>query len=208
MIKTIIFDFDMTLYRGDVWRGWDEYCIEGLRGFFPSLNKEQWSTFFNKYFLNNNFSGQLIAHVLNTEKGSAQEWIEYQTKKVYLIDFDKAIPIDKNILKKLSENHSLYIVSNSPKKYIDIYSEKLNIDVKLFKSVFQNQFLFGDDSKAPLYKHIVDLEKITPSELLVIGDSFSSDIKPALKIGAKGLCFSDSIFTYEDIIDSKEYRGN
>lgn len=213
MIKTIIFDFDNTLYRGDstaIWQGWVEYCLEGFERFLPHMNKKQVVSLFEKYFPEAPFlfTGQNVASVLNSEKGSAAEWITYLEEIVFLIRFAKATPVSNDMLKKLTMNHSLYIVSNSPVSIVHEYAKGLSIELKHFKGIFNNPFLPADVSKYHLYRNILELEKITSNQLLVIGDNWEADIEPAYKLGAKGLHFPGAkMFTYNDIVNSKEYKN-
>lgn len=75
----------------------------------------------------------------------------------------------------------------------------LNIDHKFFEDILNPNN--GDGTKGLIYKKIIDEGHISPDELLVIGNSFESDISPALKLGAEGKVICKANFEFKDFFD-------
>jgi len=81
-------------------------------------------------------------------------------------------------IKKLSPKYSLYINSLTPVEPLTRIIRKRML-VEFFKGIFG-----GEKSKTENLKTIISIEKISPTELLIIGDSIS-DFKVAYNSGTK-----------------------
>ena len=76
----------------------------------------------------------------------------------------------------------------------------MNINPNYFEDILANRFEGDNDSKEILYKEILEKEKISPNEMLVIGDDYEVDILPAFEIGAYGVLIKNSQFKYKKIM--------
>lgn len=93
----------------------------------------------------------------------------------------------------------MYIVSNSLETSVRANMAFLRIEPSFFKDIISNK----EDSKKGEYENIIKREGILPNGLLVIGNSYSSDILPALEIGANGKVVTSADFLFEDFFDDK-----
>ena len=93
----------------------------------------------------------------------------------------------------------MYIVSNSLETSVRANMAFLRIEPSFFKDIISNK----ENSKKKEYENIIKREGILPNELLVIGNSYSSDILPALEIGANGKVVTSADFLFEDFFDDK-----
>jgi len=88
-------------------------------------------------------------------------------------------------IKKLSERYHLYVNSLTPMKALRRIMEKRGL-CKYFKGIFG-----GEKSKGENLKTIISIEKISPSQLLVVGDG-TSDLRVAQQFGASFIGINNS----------------
>ena len=137
MTKVIIFDFDGTLYNGNVWKNWDNYINTFLDGYFQT-NKEK-QDFLNKYLFDVSFLDErYICKGLIKEFGTAEPMIKYLIDNPYEYAGEDVRFIDNDFLKELSKSYHLYIVSNTPSNTIKIALTKYGIDADVFKDIIFN----------------------------------------------------------------------
>ncbi len=185
MEKVIIFDFDNTLYNGNVWNDWDNYMTKFLDTYFASEKAK--NDFINKYVNAEYLDDRYICEGLIKESGTSQPLIDYLIENPYDYNGENVTFIDNEYLKQLSKKHHLYIVSNTPSNTIRIALKKYGIDDKYFKDIFFNAKTNLQVSKKDWYEKIMQLENVENSDVIVIGDSYLSDIKPAQQLGTKYL---------------------
>ena len=80
--------------------------------------------------------------------------------------------VSNTTLEKLKRNFILYIVSKSLETSVRANMAFLKIEPSFFKDIISNK----ENSKKGEYENIIKREGILPNELLVIGNSYSSDI--------------------------------
>lgn len=184
-MKAIIFDFDDTLYNGTVWNNWPKYMHKFLAKLFGG--QERANQFITKYHFDTlPFIGQSVASALIKELGSAESFVKYQSDNVYPLEAPNLRFIDSDFLKDLKKDYHLYILSNSPVRYVRQHLAEGNIDENIFDGIFTNSFEVEDISKYPQYQHILKLENVSPNQIIVVGDNYTNDIVPALKLGLNG----------------------
>ncbi len=181
-LKVIIFDFDGTLHTGEKWENWRNYMSEVLRHALPHFNDKQIDAFLKKYHLAYNCNTSDLAYALIQEFGSAQVMLEYISNNIYRLDYPNLKVISTKFLDKLTKKYSLYIVSNSPFQWITRHLENWNINKKYFKNIYFNNFNNKNPTKALLYQKIMQDEKVTPNQILVIGDNYKDDLEPAINL--------------------------
>ena len=200
MIKVVIFDFDGTLYSDLDLRSWKEYSIElckhfkkiyGGKGFDKLVDTINNGNITNKEILQD-------LQALGVHKKEVSSYLDsYPTSNSI---FEGCKTTSMQTLTLFAENFSLYVVSNAPQKTILANMKILGIDHRIFKEVGSNE---GTDSKALLYQKIIKHENIFPEEMLVIGDTYNSDILPALELGGNGRVVKHADFQFNDYFDEQ-----
>lgn len=182
-IKSVVFDFDETLYSGGDWSGYGKYVYE----MFVELNmfgsvaeaeralSEKYPTESDagikvlRYLLDNNLPTNLIS--------------EYNSSHFYDVGLDRVQRINVELLSKLSRQFDLYIVTNSSMQYLTKSLKKLGISKGLFRAILGNEFDQNDTTKAVCLKRVLEISKQKPEEILMVGDDEYLDIEPAKKLG-------------------------
>ena len=91
--------------------------------------------------------------------------------------------INPKIIKELSKHYPVYIVSDSSKKYLEFYLKESKIDKSWFSGIYSNTYDDETYSKIPVMKRVLTETGLKPNEIIMIGDSENSDIKPAKLLG-------------------------
>lgn len=178
MLKVIIFDFDGTLYNGWVWDGWQDYINKFLNSYFKS-EKEK-NEFLKEYVQGYEYLDErAICEGLIQKIGTAKPMLDYLENEFYPYHSPDLQYISVDFLKELSKKYHLYIVSNTPDKSVKIHLKNNNIDENLFKEVIYNKCDSLNASKKAKFEEIMKKENAEPSEILVVGDTYSIDIEPA-----------------------------
>ena len=185
-IKVIIFDFDDTLYNGQVWTGWDVYINKFFDIYFKDNEKEK-IAFTTKYGFVGEPSGRSVAKTMLEEYGSGKPFIDYQTENVFPLDTTNIRVIDSTLIEKITKACTSYIVTNGTGKHVRTHMQNHNIDSKLFKEIFTNSFESMESTKTFFYKQILEREGVKPSEILVVGDHYNNDLIPAKNLGMQTL---------------------
>ena len=184
-IKVVILDFDDTIYRGDVWAGWGEYVEGFLTKEFKTQEVAQ--DFMARYQIDDHTNGHNIAKAMIKEKGSAKTFVRFMEKNFYQLPLKNLSHLDEELLKRVAKKFSLYIVSNSTKRYVKFHLKKFGINKNMFKKIYQNNFYAHNTTKTPYYAKILAREKVAPHEAVMIGDSYENDIVPAINMGINGV---------------------
>ncbi|MGN0960609.1 MAG: HAD family hydrolase [Christensenellales bacterium] len=184
-IKAIIFDFDDTLYEGNVWTYWDDYVRKFVEYAFNNVDE-----FFKEHPNTHNCNSSLLARILLKEKGSAKDIYNFMWNNIIELDLKDIKIIDNNRLKKLKEEYKLFIVSNSVLNYLELYMKKFNIDKDNFVDILDNLYDNDDLTKKKRYKEILTKYNLSPENVLVLGDSYENDILPAIELNMYGICTS------------------
>lgn len=199
MIKVVIFDFDDTLYSDTNPLPWKNFCIKTVEYFLKKLKVEDSENILN-IVKNSGFSDrQLIKFIVSL---GAKEKDVKDYMKSHNIEgnaFENCKKVSNTTLRDFQQYFVMYIVSNSLETSVQDNMELLKIDSSFFKDIISNK----ENSKKKEYENIIKREGILPNELLVIGNSYSSDILPALEIGANGKVVTSADFLFEDFFDDK-----
>lgn len=198
--KVIIFDFDDTLHVGTDWTLWADYIEGFLTAEFKSVEKAK--EFMAKYDITWQTNGQKIANALIKETGSASGFIKFQHDNIFPLTLNTVKHIDGELIKKLGEKYTIFIVSNNNVKYVKHYLKLWGININFFKNIYQNNFFKNNSTKGVVYEKILKNEKIQPHEAVVVGDSYKADIVPAQELGINALHIK-SLYEVEEFIKKR-----
>ena len=197
-IKVIIFDFDNTLYSGVDWTTtWSEYCKQGLRQVMKDYSDEEFEESLKKNEMDV-FSNRKVVNFIFQNNLNMKEWLKYRTETLCDLDLTKAISISNEELKKFKKDYKLYIVSNSVMSNIISVAKYFDIDLSLFEEIITNDYSHGVDKKF-YYEQIIEKEKISPEELIVLGDDKLTDLVPAEELGAKTIYIKTADYTKKSL---------
>jgi len=177
-VKGIIFDFDSTLYSGCVWGEWGKYINKYFHEIFPNNADD----LMKKYDIKDTSTGFVIATITHKELGSTKPFYEYQNNNIFQHDLSDFVYVNIERLRRLSELYDIFLVSNSSPNYLDYYLDLFKIDKDMFKLRLTNPFDINDLTKTGCYKKVLDTYHLSPNEVLVVGDSYSADIVPAINM--------------------------
>lgn len=210
--KVLIFDFDATIYQGEHIFGekWTQACVDVINHYFSHLNETEKRALFVKYNIPFNFDARVLEgkpakyciQILVGEGYTVSDWTNYWNEKPFSEDWSLVTNIISNdMLKELSEKYKLYIVTNSYLSFVENYCKNLNIDSSVFSGIYSNSTTRLEDNtrKDYYYKIILDKENVEPQECLVIGDSYESDLVPALELGIHTLFVDNMSWDYNNI---------
>ncbi len=189
-VKVIIFDFDYTLYQNLNWgEDWYDNVICPLRRMLAFLTMDEFKRLCDKYNVRSNRVFENTCLMIKNEKlpCSIKDFRDLTQTFRFEADYENARLFPSELLKKLGETHSLYVVSNTAESKIRFDCDKMHLDLSPFKGVYQNRFDENDLSKAPDFKAIADKEGVKCSDVLVVGDSEIHDLEPATRLGMQTL---------------------
>lgn len=211
-VKVIIFDFDETIYQGKEVFGdkWTSACVDLINHFFKNLNQDQKKSLYAKYEVPYQFDRNLLKEkpakyclkILLGEGYTIQHWIDYWENHLFSEDWSLVTNVISNqMLSSLAKEYKLYIVSASLEQQIKHHAEKLNIDLSMFSGIFSNfrARLEKGTKKDYYYQLIMEKENALPEECLVIGDSYESDLVPAVNLKMHVLHVNQINWDYEII---------
>ena len=119
-----------------------------------------------------------------------EEFVKYCKELECSLEYAVQYPNKKliNKLKKAKLNGAkIYIVSDFHlgKKELKSFLQVQNIDFTLFDKIFVSSDCGAEKVNGTLYKYVIDDLKLSPSQAVMIGDSFNSDNKQAKNFGLK-----------------------
>lgn len=184
-IKAVIFDFDETLYSGGDWSKYYKYCTDAFiqNGMF-STSEEVFDEI-KKFFPQNENFGFRVAKYLKMKNIDIGFYREYLNKNIYDFMTDKVRAVDDELLVILSKKYKLFMISDSPKSHVNFYMKKFGLSQDSFEKIYLNSFREGDFTKAFYMEQIMKDYLLSPDEILMVGDSFLSDMEPAEKLGVQ-----------------------
>ena len=197
-VKCVIFDFDDTLYYGVDWKNWNEECKKFYNQHFSYLTEKQRETLFKRYKKFGSHS-DIVGRICKDLEGSPKSWFDWRDSLPMSEEEKEGKGVPMREIRKFSSLGNIYIVSNSRPVDIERTSKYYGIDLSLFKGVYVNEFSGENCDKGQLYKKIMEQEGLKPEQMLVVGDSIRSDIRPAKKL-KMNYCKVKDGFTFEEIM--------
>lgn len=196
-----IFDFDGTLYSGaNVFKDIPSFIDKYRRSFLPNLTDEEYNLIVNKNpsWLTLTSGADIAEHIYLFMKKyksfdiKINDFRKWELNVIEPININKDEVVSATFLKSLCKQYPVYLVSNSDIIHIKHYMKQINIDPSWFKSIICNQFIKKDPTKKHYYQDILNWENCEPKNAFVFGDSITSDIIPAEKLGINAFRITDS----------------
>ena len=193
-IKAIVMDFDNTLYTDANWQGYGDYYIKFLESIGITNADILYEELREKY--KGYDSTQRTYLYLKDNNKPVDKFIEFLKNNVYDFMHDGIRVIDYKVIDNLSKKYPLYLLSLSSEFYLKHYLKLFNIDVKNYKAIYS--CAYGDKLKKDDYfKELIKNTGLNPSEILMVGDNYNSDIEPAEKLGLQTFLVNDVSETEE-----------
>ncbi|MBP3431615.1 MAG: HAD family hydrolase [Clostridia bacterium] len=209
MIKAIIFDFDDTMYVGDVWEGYIEF--EKMLAIKAIGDEGK----YNEIVKRNNFthakSLKCIADLFRKEKLNLRKLRRTYNQNIFVHSSKDVKTLPTAFFEKLRGKFDIYFATMSQKNYIKHYTKLYGFNLKLFKGV-EYFNIVKDTSKEDSYMRILKKSKLKPEEILMIGNSYDDDIVPAQNMGLQTLHFGgdfNQIYGYIEengMLDCGEFK--
>lgn len=210
MIKGLIFDYGGTLDTGGdhwsevIWKGWQAAGVAATKADFRECyvfaERELARTL--HILPHHNFSDLLyikmqieLQHLCEMQKFAPAE-VDAKAREIadFCYDFARRhVEAAKVVLEKLAAKYPMVLVSNFYGN-IETVLKDFGID-GLFKKVIESAVVGVRKPDPKIFTLGVEALGVKPEEVLVVGDSYSKDIEPALKAGChavwiKGLQWS------------------
>ena len=189
-IKTIIFDFDETMYYSptvhEIYVGYIKKTVMKLTG----KAETEVLLLMDKYGFTSTGESR-VSFGKNCEKFGVtkEQWDSYRITDFFQIDYATAKIVPNVVYKMLALKYSLYVVSNEVYDNVLYKANKLSIDLSPFTKIYaptvdqlKNYLTKRDD-----YKLIREKERCSFDEMMVIGDRYSVDIQPLEELGGNGV---------------------
>lgn len=149
MIKTVIFDFDDTLYSDINPKPWRDFCLNTIEYFLSS--NSNYSTI-KKEIENKSFSDRQLNNFLEAHGINKKEIFKYlKTHHPIGSTFENCTSTSNKTLAEFAKHFKLFIVSNSTKESVLNNMVLLNIDHKFFEDIISNPYNGDGGGQKDLY---------------------------------------------------------
>ncbi len=198
--KVIIFDFDHTLYSGNVKRK-ENYAYNMLCNVFKDRDDGQIKALLDKYGVS---KPELTNDdVVRITLGEGRDTLS--TMSPYLSEKDEEMKLQQggsivnpelfNLLQAMG--YEIHVVSNSPEKAVRRNAGALDIHIgnniqvhgMPYLSIFKN---YKRISKIYRYREILKNSRVAPDDCIVFGNDVVADVLPAIALGMRGVVCKDS----------------
>lgn len=200
-IKCVIVDFDATLYSNGDWSKEPEffgnYLVE--KNLLPEISGwEAKLEYLKKQYPGFHIIKLIFAH-LHDNGIDDSDFRKFNNEHICEIRGKDTVFINPKIIKAISKHYPIYIVSDSAVPYLEFYLDYAKIDKKYFSGIYDNQYDDETYSKISVMKRVLDETALKPNEIIMIGDSENSDIKPAKLLGFQTKHIK-TVFETEDVL--------
>lgn len=184
-IKCVVVDFDETLYSNGDWLNEDKFFgkyleIEDLLSEFETLKEKV--EFLEKKYPGYHIIKLIFAH-LHENGIDDSGFREFIDKNIYEIRKENTIFIRPEIVSEIAKYYKIYIVSDSSVSHLEYYLDYARIDKKAFSGIYNNKYDDEGYTKIPIMKKVLKETGLRSDEIIMIGDSENSDIRPAKLMG-------------------------
>ncbi len=210
-IKAVVFDADDTLWSNEpLFRAAEQEFYDTLADFgerdwlASELFKTEMSNMAELGYGAKAFTISMVETAVRISGGKVEA-----SRIQKLVDAGRRVMRNPSIpLPGVVETLSRLRESGKYKIILLTKGELLGQELKLDRSGLRQYFDLVDivSEKVPqVYSDLCDRLCVTPSELLMVGNSFKSDIDPVLKIGGKGIYIPAEQTWQHEIVDEYEH---
>lgn len=200
-IKCVIVDFDSTLYSNGDWSKEPELFGSFLEenNLLPEISGwEAKLEYLQKQYPSFHIIKFIFAY-LHDNGIDDSGFRKFNDEHICEIRGKDTVFINPKIIKEVSKYYPIYIVSDSAVPYIEFYLDYAKIDKKAFSGIYDNKYDDETYSKISVMKRVLDETGFKPNEVIMIGDSENSDIKPAKLLGFQSKHIK-TVFETEEIL--------
>ena len=210
-----IFDFDGLFYSGEhVFDSVKDWFTKNRRAMFPNISDADYEKIIseNPEFLQMEGGSDISRYMYMFKEKyphldiSVDAYVNLQNEEIETINLEDAHLVDTAFLKEATKKVPSYVVSNSSQKHLYHYMDKIGIDPTWFKKLISNHFEEFDQSKKHYYADIIAEQNAKPEDIHVFGDSYKSDLVPAIELGANAHHVTDSHKLKEEICQIPEFQ--
>ena len=194
-IKTLIFDFDGTLYSSKNMKLFYHNYIKQSLMDLGAYSCEKADKIITDFGFDADGDNR-ISFRNNCEKFGIkrEEWDVYKIDHFFQIDYNDAETVDNNIYKALHKKYKMFIVSHEVIDNLIYKSNKMKIDLSAFDRIFapDRSNVLTYKKKAFIYDYIKADYGISYRNMVVFGDRYKVDILPLTERGGKGVLVNDT----------------
>ena len=187
MIKAIFFDFWGTIVENGVFPSpvkQVRFILDLDIEFSDYIQKFEETVMLKKFEnLNDAFAEVCKAFKIEAEEEKIEKLVGMWNKNKF---FAKPYPDTKNTLEKLKEKYKLILVSNTDCFSVKEVLEKYDLD-KYFEKTFLSYEVGKLKTDPKFFKEILKKLKLKKTDVVMIGDSLQSDMKPAEDAGIRSI---------------------
>lgn len=191
-VQLLIFDMDGTFYPAEFYtKKYYEFLHVALDHFF-NYTYEQTDALLEDYGIYPYFDPKAKSGTdLIVGMGvSIQEWNDYRNQNYVLTGFAQTQCVDPHALEALKQDYDLYLVSNNTYPIIVQTLGEIGIKEDVFTHIYHSLDLSLDgkkQSKDFVYKKIHEATRVDYKHMVAIGDRYSVDLEPLIKLGGQGI---------------------
>lgn len=195
-IKLIVMDFDGTLYSNSLYmENYYYFALNVLKDYFGySENKAKKILLNNKVYpratSENGSVTQLVLHL----GMSLQEWNNYRNRNFH-IEISKEKIVEKKVLDDMTRIFPVFLLTNNTLCEVRTLLSQMDISKDIFKKIITADSEEYKGDKLEGIKLISEISGVALKNILSVGDKYSVDIEPFIKIGGNGFL----VETPEDI---------
>ena len=194
--KTIIFDLGAVILNINYQNTIDEFTKLGIKNAATFYSKKVQTDLFNKIETGIISSNEFLKELQKKTKNANIKQLE-KAWNAMLLD----LPEERlHLIKKLNENHAIFLLSNTNAIHIDALKKQLGEKkwlafCELFDEMYLSHELGLRKPDIEIFKYILKEQKLNPKEVFFIDDS-PQHIASSKKLGINSHHLSDN----EDII--------
>lgn len=191
-IKVVGFDMDQTLYEKspEIDEAIQEYLYEKIAKKYNCSKKEAKELFQEHYKYGSGIGGGSTMNILGFENG--KELVQEALENADIAKFLTPNAEKTEMLKQISQNYVLDLITGSYKKQVERRFEKMEIPIELFNNVITQDIAsknLGDAYKIWLSYY----PEFAFGEFLYVGDRVSSDFIIPKEMGINSILVNQSL---------------
>jgi FMN phosphatase YigB (HAD superfamily) len=190
--KAIIFDMDGTFYPNSVCeKQYHDFAILAVMHYMDCSRSEAVGVLtdariatFTQSENPNSLTDLIVNHGI-----TMQDWNSFREEHYILDFFSGCESVNPRTLVSLKRSYRLFLVSNNTLKSIQHILHALNVPLETFDEIYPSTSMMRGGKKMMkdyVYEQICRKYKLSPQQVIVVGDRFAVDVLPMLDLGGDG----------------------